>query len=61
MDEIEKIEQAEESNASEAPAADEAPKEVYIPRPAWQVWGARIALVVFIITLIMYYVNLLKG
>ena len=31
------------------------------PRPAWQVWGARVCLVVFIAILIMYYVNLMRG
>ena len=30
----------------------------YVPRPWWQVWGARIALVVFIIGLILYYCNI---
>ena len=34
------------------------PEEEYTPRPAWQVWGARIALVVFILGLIMYYCNI---
>ena len=33
----------------------------YIPRPAWQVWGARVALVIFILYLIMYYANILRG
>ena len=33
-------------------------QEEYVPRPAWQVWGARIALVVFILGLIMYYCNI---
>ena len=33
----------------------------YEPRPAWQVWGARIALVIFILYLIMYYANILRG
>ena len=31
------------------------------PRPRWQVWLARIALVVFIAFLIMYYVNILRS
>ena len=31
------------------------------PRPAWQVWGARIGLVVFIGFLIMYYLNIAGG
>lgn len=30
----------------------------YKPRPAWQVWGARIGLVVFVLGLIMYYCNI---
>ena len=33
----------------------------YSPRPRWQVWGARIALVVFILILIAYYLNLFRG
>ena len=30
----------------------------YVPRPKWQVWGARIVLVIFILGLIMYYCNI---
>lgn len=33
----------------------------YQPRPAWQVWAARIGLVLFILVLIMYYINLFRG
>ena len=33
----------------------------YTPRPAWQVWAARIGLVVFLIFLVMYYMNILRG
>ncbi len=33
----------------------------YTPRPAWQVWGARALLVIFILLLIMYYTNLFRG
>ena len=33
-------------------------EEVHKPRPAWQVWGARIGLVIFILGLIMYYCNI---
>ena len=36
----------------------EVQEEPYAPRPLWQVWGARIALVVFILGLIMYYCNI---
>ena len=31
------------------------------PRPGWQVWGARIALVFLVIFLIMNYVNIARG
>ena len=34
------------------------PEEGYKPRPPWQVWGARIVLVIFILCLIMYYCNI---
>ena len=33
----------------------------YQPRPAWQVWVARIALVLFILVIAMYYINILRG
>ena len=33
----------------------------YTPRPAWQVWAARIGLVVFFAFLLMYYLNILRG
>lgn len=33
----------------------------YTPRPRWQVWLARIGLVLFILLLIMYYINILRG
>lgn len=36
-------------------------EQVHVPRPAWQVWGARVLLIVFIVFLIMYYVNLMRG
>ena len=35
--------------------------EDYVPRPKWQIWGARILLVMFILLLIMYYTNLFRG
>ena len=33
----------------------------YVPRPAWQVWGARIGLVIFVLFLVMYYINIFRG
>lgn len=36
-------------------------EEVYQPRPRWQVWGARILLVVFVALILMYYVNIARG
>ena len=34
---------------------------VYTPRPAWQVWAARIGLVVVIIAVILYYLHIATG
>ena len=33
----------------------------YVPRPAWQVWGARVGLVVFILFVIYQYLCILRG
>jgi len=40
---------------------DEINETGYTPRPAWQVWAARIGLAVFLIFLVMYYINILRG
>lgn len=36
-------------------------KPKYKPRPAWQVWGARIGLVIMIISVILYYLHIASG
>ncbi len=33
----------------------------YTPRPAWQVWMARIGLFIFIVFLVFYYLNFFGG
>lgn len=33
----------------------------YEPRPAWQVWVARIGLLIFAAFILMYYVNIARG
>ena len=55
MDEMENKELQEQDE----PAVEETPK--YIPRPAWQVWFARVALVLFIALIIMYMINIARG
>lgn len=50
----------ENENLQENPEMEEQ-QPAYVPRPAWQVWGARIALVLFIILIIMYYLNIARG
>ena len=42
------------------PAAEEETTG-YVPRPAWQVWAARVALVLFIALILMYYINMMRG
>ena len=34
-------------------------KPRYVPRPMWQVWAARVALIVFTVGMVIYYVNVL--
>lgn len=33
----------------------------YTPRPRWQVWAARVGLVLFILVLILYYIQMFWG
>ncbi|MBR3972741.1 MAG: hypothetical protein IKJ99_02170 [Oscillospiraceae bacterium] len=49
----------EQEEELEQQLQQETPK--YIPRPAWQVWGARIALVLFIALILMYMINIARG
>ena len=52
MDEKERIEET-------TPTTEE--NSGYVPRPMWQVWGARVALVLFIALVIMYTLNIMRG
>ena len=36
-------------------------KSSYVERPRWQVWGARIGLVLMIIFLALYYYHIFRG
>lgn len=36
-------------------------EEGYVPRPQWQVWGARLLLAVFLILLALYYFHISRG
>ncbi len=47
-------------NEQEMPEVQPAP-EGYKPRPAWQVWAARLGLVIFIAFLIVYYLIYFRG
>ena len=37
------------------------PEEGYIPRPKWQVWGARIGVVLIVVLVILYYITIARG
>ena len=36
-------------------------EEAYVQRPAWQVWGARIGLVIFLIFVAMQILGIARG
>ena len=40
---------------------EQKPQEGYVPRPLWQVWGARVGLVLFILFVIYQYVVIVRG
>lgn len=51
----------ENSREQQMDAAVEEKEEGYIPRPVWQVWGARIALVVFLIFVVYQLLSVARG
>ena len=59
MDKEEKIVEAQQE-VPETAEMQPAP-EGYKPHPAWQVWAARLGLVVFIAFLIVYYLIYFRG
>ena len=48
-------------NENLEPMEQTPPEPGYVPRPAWQVWLARVSLVVFILILIAFYLNMFRG
>lgn len=48
-----------ENEEKQLEQTEEKPK--YRPRPAWQVWAARIGLVIMIISVILYYIHIATG
>jgi len=49
----------EENRENQQP--DSLPEEKYEPRPAWQVWGARVGLVLFILFVIYQILSIAAG
>ena len=37
------------------------PEEGYVPRPKWQIWGARLGLVIFILFVIFQLYSIANG
>ena len=52
-----------EENKENLPQNEAAAEETtgYVPRPAWQVWGARIGLVLFIIVMLSRILRMAQG
>ena len=40
---------------------EQQPEQGYTPRPAWQVWMARVALVIMLISIALYYWHIASG
>ena len=51
----------QEFNQQDMQPQDQPQAEPHTPRPAWQVWLARIGLVIFVAYVAMYYINILRG
>ena len=57
--EVNAMENEQQENVLPAEEAQEVNK--YVPRPVWQVWAARLGLVVFLAFLVMYYILIARG
>ena len=55
----EQNDQLPEEQVEDIPAEEEKP--VYHPRPPYQVWAARVGLVIMIICVILYYWHIASG
>ena len=56
---ISEVNDMDEQQQNENPQVEE--ESGYVPRPKWQVWAARVALVLFLFVLLMYYLNMFRG
>ena len=61
MDEMENKNGTERELDPEMEQALEEETPRYVPRPAWQVWTARIGLVLFILMILLYYLKIARG
>ncbi len=51
----------EKKETGERDETQEEPREGYVPRPAWQVWGARLGVVLMILFVIYQILSIAKG
>ena len=36
-------------------------EEEYVPRPRWQIWAARLGVVLMVVLVILYYLTIARG
>ena len=53
------MDEQQEKIEETTPEVEDTP--VYIPRPAWQIWHARLGLVLFVGLIILHYINMARG
>ena len=61
MEEERKDEQLTQEEMPDEEAEALQPENIYIPRPKWQVVGAWIALVLFLLVIAGFYLNIARG
>ena len=55
------VKNMEQEREVQEPMIEQQPQQGYKPRPSWQVWLARIGLVVFLLFLVIYYATMFLG
>lgn len=59
MDREEEYRQRMEEELEEEEEA--APAQQYVPRPRWQVWLARVGLILFVLMILLYHIHIMRG
>jgi len=51
----------QDQTVEEQPVEEQEVRQGYVPRPAWQVWAARVGVVIMIVSFLLYCYHIATG